>query len=268
MLDPKLTNKRTLITGGATGLGLGIALALANEGTRLVIASRNPEEFGLDQLRATAAEIHPLCADVSTEAGAIKMVAEATRLLGGLDLYVNNAAVSAHEPVTGITAAAFNRVFETNTLGAVYACREAARTFVAQRSGGILILGSTARMTPTYGELAYRLSKTGLKVLVESLALELAPFGVRANLLTPGHFPTPRTETMAEKDQAALKQEIPLRCFGDPSHDLGATALLLLSDYLSPFTTGTEFVVDGGLSLRPVSFWDDETIHAFNSPTT
>lgn len=264
MLDPQLTNQRILITGGATGIGLGIALALAREGARLVIASRNPDPEGIAQLKETGAEIHALPADVSTEAGACAMVREAISNLGGLDAYVNNAAVSTHEPVTRISSEGLAKVFDTNARGAVFACREVARQMTTQRSGCILIIGSTSRLTPSYGDLAYRLAKTSLKVLMESLALELAPHAIRVNLLTPGHYPTGLTSGLTEAQEAHLRSQIPLRRFGDPLRELSAAALLLLSDALSSYTTGTELIVDGGLTLRPINFWTDAELRSLN----
>jgi len=266
MLDPKLSGKRALITGGATGIGLGIAKMLAKEGVRLAIASRNPEPSGIECLRAFGIEVVPIMVDVSTEAGVVRMFDEAVAGLGGLDIFINNAAMVKNEPVTRITTDAFEQVFRINTLAAVLGCREAARRFIAQKSGCILIVGSTARITPSYGDLSYRLSKTGLKTLVEQMALELAPHHIRANLLTPGHFPTQLTAGLTDAAADKLRAEIPLRRFGEPMEELGAAALLLLSEHLSAYTTGAELVVDGGLTLRPINFWNDEELLALNSP--
>lgn len=266
MLDPKLSGKRALITGGATGIGLGIAKMLAKEGVRLAIASRHPEPSGLGCLRACSGDVVAIAVDVSTEEGVVRMFKEAADGLGGLDIFINNAAMTRNEPVTRITTDAFEQVFRTNTLAAVLGCREAARRFIAQKSGCILVVGSTSRMTPSYGDLSYRLSKTGLKALVEQMALELAPHNIRTNLLTPGHFPTRLTSGLTGAAADKLRGEIPLRRFGDPMEELGAAALLLLSDHLSAYTTGAELVVDGGLTLRPTNFWSDDELLALNNP--
>ena len=132
---------------------------------------------------------------------------------------------------------------------------------IARGGGSILIIGSTAQYNQAYGEAAYHISKTGLRVFKNTLALELAPHGVRVNLLVPGHFLTPLTANVPDDKAAILRAQIPLRRFGQP-RELAATALLLLSDRLSPYTTGAEFVVDGGLSLRPLPMHtDDELIN-------
>src|SRR6202043_2475834 len=102
---------------------------------------------------------------------------------------VSNAGAAWHEPVTGITADAFFKTLNTNLAAAVWGSRETARRMVARRAGAMLMVGSTVRFCPAYREGAYRAAKTGLKAYMETLALELAPFGIRVNMLTPGHYP-------------------------------------------------------------------------------
>lgn len=264
-METGLKGKRALITGGSTGIGLGIAKALGEEGVRLAVASRHPEPAGLELLRSVAPEVHAIVGDVSTEEGAVSTVSQAIAALGGLDLFVNNAATIENEAITKITAQSFFKVFNTNTAAAIFACREAAKHFIRHGAGSILIVGSTSRLTPSYRDFAYRLSKTGLKVLTEQLALELAPHGIRVNLLTPGHYPTRLTSGMTQATEETLKREIPLRRFGEPLQEIGSSAVLLVSDRLSPYTTGAELIVDGGLSLRPINFWSDEELRAFNT---
>jgi NAD(P)-dependent dehydrogenase (short-subunit alcohol dehydrogenase family) len=113
----------------------------------------------------------------------------------------------------------------------------------------MLVIGSTALSTPAAGEAAYRVSKAGVKAFAEVLALELAPHRVRVNVLTPGAVSTPLTAGMSAARRAALVEEIPLGREAS-AEELCAAALLLLSDRLSPYTTGAELVVDGGLRLR------------------
>ena len=99
---------------------------------------------------------------------------------------------------------------------------------------------------------------------METLAIELAPFGIRVNQITPGHYPTRLTSGIAPQVEATLKAQIPLRRFGD-TREIGAAAVLLLSDRLSSYTTGSDIVVDGGLSLRPIPLYTDEEIWNMNS---
>jgi NAD(P)-dependent dehydrogenase (short-subunit alcohol dehydrogenase family) len=266
MLDTGLAGKTCLITGGSTGIGLGIARALAREGVQLAVASRNPDPEAMEEL-AQLSGGHALAikADVSTEVGAVGMVKEALEGLGRLDLFVNNSARAWHEAITKITSEAFYNTINTNLASCLWASREVSKHMIARRSGSILIVNSTVRFCPAYRESSYRISKMGLKMLMETLAIELAPHGIRVNLLTPGHYPTRLTSGIAPHIEAKLKAEIPLRRFGDPD-ECGAAAALLLSDRLSSYTTGTDITIDGGLALRPLTMLTDEEIVKLNMP--
>jgi len=262
-MDSGLAGKRALITGGGEGIGLGIALALAAEGTHIAVASRTEHPGALVRLRAHGVEAVWIQADVSREEDVVRMVAEAADRLGGLDLYVNNAAGTWHEPITRLTSEAWRRTLDTNITACALASREVARRFISQRSGSILMVGSTAAHTSLYREAAYRVSKAGLKVLMEVLAIELAPFGIRVNLLTPGCALTRLVLELPAKQLDG--HEVPLRRLGQ-IEEFGATAVLLLSDKLSSYTTGAELLVDGGFHLRPMDMWSDEQIREFNAP--
>ncbi|MBE0689186.1 MAG: SDR family oxidoreductase [Anaerolineae bacterium] len=262
-MDAGLRGKTALITGGGSGIGRAIALALASEGVNIVIASRQPEDEALGEIEAFGVQAMHIQADVSDEAQVVGMVEQATAMLGHLDLYVNNAATTRHQPVTKITTDAWLTTLHTNLSACMWACREICRHMISRQQGSILIVGSTAQYTQAYKEAAYHISKMGLRVYKNTLALEMALFGVRVNLLVPGHYVTPLTAGIAEATEAILKSQIPLRRFGSPE-ELGAAAVLLLSDKLSPYTTGAEFTVDGGLHLRPLPIASDDEIRAMN----
>jgi NAD(P)-dependent dehydrogenase (short-subunit alcohol dehydrogenase family) len=237
---------------------------LAGEGVRLAIADLEPDPAALEALHRLSGEAFGIQADVSLEADAVRMVDTAASRLGGLDLFVSNAGAAWHESVTKITGAAWHRTLDTNLGACVWASRSVARLMVAQQDGAILIVGSTVRFCPSYREGAYRAAKVGLKAYMETLALELAPFGIRANMLTPGHYPTRLTAGLAQEKADRLRHEIPLRRFGSPD-ELGPGALFLLSSRLSSYITGAELVVDGGLSLRALPLHRDEEIVEWNS---
>jgi NAD(P)-dependent dehydrogenase (short-subunit alcohol dehydrogenase family) len=264
MLDSGLAGKTCLITGGSTGIGLGISRALAREGVHLAVASRNPDPDAMEELAGlSGGHAIAIKADVSSEEGAVGMVKEAIERLGRLDLFVNNSARTWHQPITRITSEAFYSTINTNLTSCVWASREIAKHMIARRSGCILVVNSTVRYVPAYRETSYRISKMGLKMLMETLAIELAPYGIRVNLLTPGHYPTRLTSGIPAAIEAKLKAEIPLRRFGNPE-ECGAAAVLLLSDRLSSYTTGTDITIDGGLALRPLPMLTDNEILKLN----
>lgn len=255
MLDPALTGRRALLTGGASGIGRAIAVALAGQGATVVVADRQDAAATLQEVEAAGGRAMSVRVDVADADAARDMVAQAHALLGGIDLYVNAAAVTRHESVLEITPAAWRETLDTNVAAAVFACREAAALMVAAGGGSILFVGSTVVHHPAHREGAYRAAKVALRSYMETLAIELAPHRIRVNMLTPGAFRTPLTAGLPSERLAIVEQAVPLRRQGEPG-ELTAAALLLLSDALSPYTTGAELVVDGGLHLHPLPLAD------------
>ena len=262
-MESGLRGRNALISGGGSGIGRAIALALAAEGVNIAVASNRGEDEALREIESQGVRALHLRVDVSAESDVKAMVEGAIEELGAIDLYVNNAAVARHEPVTRLTTAAWRTTIDTNLSACLWACREICKQMIARGSGSILIIGSTAQFNQAYGEAAYHISKSGLRVFKNALALEMAPHGIRVNLLVPGHFVTPLTAGISAGKEAILRGQIPLRRFGS-TQELAATAVLLLSDRLSPYTTGAEFVVDGGLHLRPLPMAADEQLIEMN----
>lgn len=241
MIDPALAGSTALVTGGASGIGRAIVLGLEAEGVTVAVVDRAESDVGRLRIRETLGE------DETSE----RVVARVESELGGLDLLVSCAAVAMHERVVDLSPGAWSATFASNLAACVWTCRAAARRMVAAGRGSILVVGSTSVYTPAPGESVYRASKAGLKAFAEVLALELAPHRVRVNVLTPGAVRTPLTAGMSDDERRRLTAEIPLSREAT-ADELVATAILLLSDRLSPYTTGAEFVVDGGISLRPL----------------
>jgi len=269
-MDLGLAGKTALVTGGGRGIGRAIALALAREGVRVAIASRDPEQATLDELQALQPDSTGLRADVSREADGVRMVAETLAHFGQLDLFVNNAGAHWHEPVTRLTARNVERTLDTNLKAALWACREASRHMLERGTGSILIVASTIQFMPAYAESAYRISKIGLRAFAETLALELGPHGIRVNVLSPGLVMTRLAENLenatADPDVGpALLRSIPLRRIGTPD-EFGAAAAFLLSDQAASYISGADLVVDGGFHLRPLVLMAEDEILALNEP--
>ena len=266
-MDLGLRGKTALITGGASGIGQGIAQVLAAEGVNLAIASRNPDPAVIDALRATGVRCIAIPTDVSQEAQVVAMVEQAITALGQLDCFINNAAWIWRQPVTQIDAAAWSNTINTNLAACVWACREVAQAMIARRQGSIVIIGSTARFTMAYGEALYRLSKVGLHSYMQNLALEMAPYGIRVNMVTPGHFKTRMTGNIPAAVEDQLRGLIPAHRFGQPT-EVGNAVALLLSDRVSGYTYGADLVIDGGLSLQPLPLFAADEIYSLNLPTS
>lgn len=264
-MDTGLAGKTALITAGATGIGFGIARALAAEGVNLAIASLDLDPRNIDELRRMGVRVEAFHCDLSQEEQTVGLVQKTIAAFGQLDLYVNNAAWAWHQPVTRLDTESLLKTLRTNLFACVWACREVAKHMIARRSGSILITGSTAMLNPFYQESAYRISKAGLPYYAEVLAIELAPYSIRVNTIIPGFYLTKLTSSsMTDDGLKKILKEIPLRRAGMPS-DIGSQAVLLLSDKLSGYTTGASMVIDGGLHLRPLPFYSDQEIAAFNA---
>jgi NAD(P)-dependent dehydrogenase (short-subunit alcohol dehydrogenase family) len=264
-MNPHLHGKTALVTGGTSGIGLAIAQALVAEGVDVAVASRHEEPEAITQLEQSGRRVLALTVDVSSEEQVVRMIDTVVGNFGKLDLYVNNAARAIHQPITKIDTDTYREILDTNLSACVWACREVSRHMISRGSGSILVVGSTSMYTPGPTETVYRITKYGLKSLVESLAVELAPHGIRINLLVPGHYRTRLTKDIPQAIERQLQQQIPLRRFGNTS-DCGNAAVFLLSDALSGYTTGAELVVDGGLSLRPLYFSSDDELERLNAP--
>ncbi len=264
-MDSALKGKKCLITGGNTGIGLGMAKALAREGVELAVAGNREAPDALQELSRLTNKALFRLTDVTKESEVVAMVAWAIEKLGGLDLFVNNAGLALQESVTRLTSESHRRVFDTNLTACMLACREVARHMIPRRAGSILFTNSTVRIAYAQREASYRSSKAALKAYMESLAVELAPFGIRVNQISPGHFLTAFTANVPARVEEIMKREIPLHRFADPD-EIGPAAVFLLSDRLSPYTTGADLVIDGGLTIRPLPVHTDEEIGNMNFP--
>ena len=262
-METGLKGKTALITGGSSGIGKGIALALAQEGVDIAIASRNPDQDTIDEIIQKGVKCFKIKADVSKENEVLHMAQEALDMLGNIDIYVNNAAWTWHQPITRIDTVSWYKTLDTNLSSCMWACREVCKHMISRKTGCILIIGSTARFNPSYTETSYRISKMGLRMYMQNLAIEMAPYGIRVNMITPGHFKTRMTGNIPEKIESRLKDMIPVHRFGN-AIEVGHAAALLLSDKLSGYTCGADLVIDGGLTLRPLTFYTEDEIIDLN----
>ncbi len=260
-----LEGKAALVTGGASGIGAALAEALAEQGARVRIADIRPAAATLAAIAERGGQADAVRVDLREEEAVDRMAAAAAEDMGGIDLYVNVAARWAFEPVTALTCGTWNDILATNLTACALACRTVARRMIRQGSGSILIVGSTVTCAPAYGQAAYRASKAALRSYMETLAIELAPFGIRVNMLTPGPFPTALAGDLPAEARAAAVREVPLGQREGRLEELGPAALLLLSDRLASFITGAELTVDGGLHLRPLYVGDAQAVRALNA---
>ena len=254
-----LSGKAAMITGGAMGIGYGIALRLSEAGASVAIADVN--QMAVDaaaaKLKALGRTAIALRCDVSQEADVVRAVQATVAAFGSLDILVNNAGIFPFKPVLEMEEALWRKVHDVNLKGLFLCSREAAKQMVAQGRGGRIInIASVDAFHPSGVGLAhYDASKGGVVMFTKSLALELGPHHIQVNGIAPGSIATEgaaaATAGLApaalEAMAAAFAQRIPLKRAGTPD-DIATVALFLASD-MARYMTGDTIVVDGGYLL-------------------
>ena len=238
-----LKGRRTLITGGASGIGAVTAARFLAEGARVVVLDR--DEAALERIsRDLPALEECIKADVSDAAKIGPVFDRLMALIGGLDVLINNAGISIRHRFLDISPQEWRRVMAVNLDGLFFVAQEAARRMLAGDGGVILNMGSTNGLTGYHHYADYDASKSGVIQLTRSMALELAPT-VRVNAVCPGYILTPMQK--AEYTPEMLRdceRKIPLNRLGRPQ-DVAALFAFLASDDAA-FITGQHFVIDGG----------------------
>lgn len=234
-----LGGRVALVTGGARGIGEAYVRALHAAGGRVVIADILDDEGAAlaAELGERALFVH---LDVVDEAQWESAVGAALGAFGALDVLVNNAGIVNAAPIEHLTTEKWNAVIAVNLTGVFFGCRAVVPTMKAQGSGSIINISSVEGMRGSRGLHGYTASKFGVRGLSQSLAVELGPSGIRVNSVHPGFIQTGMTTRI---DPAHL--DIPLGRPGTPA-DVAGTIVFLASDEAA-FTSGAEFVVDGGM---------------------
>ena len=245
----RLEDRVAIVTGAGAGNGRGIALRFAEEGARIVAA-----DLDLAAARGTAdlvaergGEAIAVHADVSRHAQVASLVDAATERYGGVHILVNNAGVETLIPLLDLEEQEWDRVIDTNLKGAFLCAQITARAMVAAKHPGTIVnIASINAKIALAGQAHYTSSKGGLIMLTKSMALDLAPHGIRVNAIGPGVIETRMTErSLADPERRAmLLSKIPLSRVGQP-RDVANAALFLASDEAS-YITGTTLYVDGG----------------------
>jgi gluconate 5-dehydrogenase len=250
MGDPfRLDGQWALVTGGGTGLGLGIARALRDAGARVVITGRREAV-----LREACAGLGPgvdfLRHDIDDLPSIPGLVEEIEGRFGPLDILVNNAGNHLKKPTTEVSDAEFAAVLQTHLFGSFAVSRECARRMAARRRGSIVMIASMASLFGIPQVSAYTAAKSALAGLVRALTVDLAPQGVRVNAVAPGWFDTVLSRRNFEGDprrKEKILDRTPLGRLGELS-DVGHAVVYLCSP-AAKFVTGVVLPVDGGISI-------------------
>jgi NAD(P)-dependent dehydrogenase (short-subunit alcohol dehydrogenase family) len=254
-MNIRLDGKRVLVTGGNSGIGEAIVLALAEAGAQVAINYVTHPETAkalverIEQQKGTALAIE---ADVADPEAIVSMFARVDAAWGGIDILVNNAGID------GVRANAWEanidnwrKVIEVNLLGAFHCSREALQRMIPQQSGVVVNISSVHEEIAWSGYSAYTASKAAVGMLTKTLAQEAAPHGVRVLSVAPGAIKTPINRSVWNDPQSLqdLLEKIPLNRIGEPA-EIARIVVVMVSDVAS-YVTGRTVFVDGGMSDFP-----------------
>lgn len=243
-----LTGQTALITGGGTGLGLGMARCLAAAGAKVVLLGRRKVELA-KACAQIGANAFPLVGDVTHLETAPAVVNEAEKLAGPVSILINNAGIHLKKAALETADAEFAAVLQTHVFGAFALTREAGKRMIERKSGSVLFTASMASLMGIPLVVAYSAAKSAYVGIVRTLAVEWGPYGVRVNAITPGWIQSEMMEKALSGDparKAKILGRTPLNKFGEPD-DIGWAAVYLCSP-AAKFVTGVVLPVDGGAS--------------------
>jgi NAD(P)-dependent dehydrogenase (short-subunit alcohol dehydrogenase family) len=249
-MNPRFTNKRVLLTGGASGIGRATAERFAAEGARLAIG-----DIDVTGANAVAAELGGVAFayDARDPAAAPQLVEQAVAALGGIDILLNVAGIMTWGRFEETSPESWQRTLEINLSGPFY-LTQAAIPHLKQCKGNIVSVASAGGMHPVYGTSAYGISKAGVIAMTQSASLEFARFGVRVNAVAPGGVATPMHEksTAGRGVDPAIFAEAAGRNMPKLTDRQACTpeevaaAIAYLASNEARFATGTVLVLDGG----------------------
>ncbi len=243
----RLEQRIAIVTGAGQGIGRAIALGLAREGARVVIADVNEESARTvkDEIEAGGGRALVMRTDVSNEISVQTMAKKSVEEFGKIDILVNNAGIFPTSSVEEMSEEDWDRVIGTNLVGAFLCAKAVVPKFLEQGSGRIISLTSGRAFQGAKHGAHYAASKAGIIGFSKSLALELAPHGITVNVICPGITDTaqPRGH-QTEEEMYAQGQRIPLGRIGQPE-DLVGPAIFLASG-AAAFVTGQTILVNGG----------------------
>ncbi len=253
-----LNGKAAIVTGGAKGIGYGIAYRLAEAGAKVLIADMDEPaaQKAAAEMAGKGWAAEATKADVSSEADVKRMIGACEDKFGSVDIMVNNAGIYPAEPIAQMTAADFEKVLHVNLLGVFLTTKYVSEVMKRQGGGKIINVTSIDALHPSMVGLAhYDASKHGVWGFTKNSALELAADKIWVNAIAPGGIATPGAAAGSQGASAeqlaaateAFTAKIPMGRVGEPD-EIGLAALFLASD-MSSYMTGSQIVVDGGALL-------------------
>jgi glucose 1-dehydrogenase len=247
----KLQNRVAIVTGAATGIGKAIATTMAAEGASVVIDYVGDPAFAnaaVQAIQSAGGKVTAVAADVSNPGQVNQLIQKAIDSFGKLDILVNNAGLEYKHPFHEFPFELWQKVIAVDLTGPFLCAQAAAKAMIRQATGGRIInISSIHEDLPMPTNAPYCAAKGGLRMLMRTIAVELAPHKITVNNIAPGAIFTP-IDADIEADaklEAALMAEIPLGRWGKPE-EVAALAVFLASDDAA-YCTGSTFFIDGGM---------------------
>ncbi|MET7521077.1 SDR family oxidoreductase [Streptomyces sp. 900116325] len=257
-----VAGQKALVTGANSGIGRATAVALGRAGADVVVnyvVDEDEAEKVVAEIKAFGVRAYAHQADVSEEDQVVGMVAHMVEEFGTIDIMVANAGLQRDAPSVEMTLAQWQKVIGVNLTGQFLCAREAAKEFVrrgvvpevSRSAGKIICMSSVHQIIPWAGHVNYASSKGGVGMMMETLAQELAPQGIRVNAVAPGAIRTPINRSAWDTPEAEsdLLRLIPYRRVGEPE-DIANAVVAVASDLLD-YVVGATLYVDGGMTLFP-----------------
>jgi NAD(P)-dependent dehydrogenase (short-subunit alcohol dehydrogenase family) len=245
-----LRDKVCVVTGAASGIGRGIALAFAAVGAKVVALDREPDGCAqtADELKRQGATAMPLSCDVTDPDQVAAAAAATLTAFGRCDVLVNAAGILRPGDIASVSLADWNTLMQVNLTGYLSCAQAFGRDMLARGAGALVHIASIAATHAQAFSGAYSASKAGVVMLSRQVAFEWGPRGVRSNVVSPGLVRTPMSEAFYQAPGVLERREavVPLRRIGTPA-DIADVALFLASDR-ARYVTGQEIVVDGGFA--------------------
>jgi 3-oxoacyl-[acyl-carrier protein] reductase len=246
----ELKGKIALVTGSSRGIGSATALALAREGAKVIVNYEKNKEKALgvvNQISEIGREVMAIQADVSKASDVDEMKKEVEERMGHVNILINNAGIHQHLKSWELSSEDWSRVMGVNLTGVFNCVKAFTPHMMEEKWGKIVNISSVIAHIGTDHEVHYAASKGGVVSATRSLALELAPYKIRVNAVSPGYIETDMTKFESEEEKQFYLEKIPLKRLGDPVEI--ADCVVFLCSKRSSYITGQVIQVNGGLAF-------------------